>query len=87
MSTTTTSGVGSDADEELETEIRPGRRSRRSARSSGRRARKRQARRDKPRKPPRERRRRWPWFVALAVVLALIGGAVYAVFFSPVLGV
>jgi len=38
---------------------------------------------------PRGRRapRRWPWIVALALVGVLISGAVYAVFFSSVLGV
>ncbi len=30
--------------------------------------------------------RRWPWIVALSVVVALICGAVYAVFFSALLG-
>lgn len=32
-------------------------------------------------------RRRWPWFVALGAVVVLIAGAVYAVFFSPLLAV
>jgi len=37
----------------------------------------------------RERRppRRWPWILALALVGALLCGAIYAVFFTPVLGV
>ena len=34
---------------------------------------------------PARRRRRWPWIVALIMVLALLGGAVYTVFFSPLL--
>lgn len=33
------------------------------------------------------RRRRWPWVVALVTVLAVVGGAVYGVFFSPMLAV
>lgn len=33
------------------------------------------------------RRRRWPWIVALSTVLVLVAGAVYAVFFSPLLAV
>lgn len=33
------------------------------------------------------RRRRWPWLLAIALVLVLLAGAVYAVFFSPLLGV
>jgi cell division protein FtsQ len=33
------------------------------------------------------RRRRWPWIVALVTVLALLGGCVYAVFFSSLLAV
>ena len=32
-------------------------------------------------------RRRWPWVLALVLVGALLAGAVYAVFFSPLLGV
>ena len=36
---------------------------------------------------PQGRRRRWPWIVALVTVLALVAGAVYAVFFSPLLAV
>ncbi len=41
------------------------------------------------RRPDRQRRdtpRRWPWIVALSLVFVLICGAVYAVFFSPLLG-
>src|SRR6476620_10541544 len=91
MSTATTSGIDPDSDEELAAEQAPKeRRSRKAGRRSARRARKTQARRDKPRKPrkpPRDRPRRWPWFVALGVLLALLGGAVYGVFFSPLLGV
>lgn len=30
--------------------------------------------------------RRWPWMVALALVIILLAGAVYTVFFSPLLG-
>lgn len=36
---------------------------------------------------PERGRRRWPWIVALVTAIVLIGGAVYAVFFSPVLAV
>lgn len=36
---------------------------------------------------PGRGRRRWPWIVALVTVLVLAGGAVYAVFFSPLLAV
>lgn len=36
---------------------------------------------------PGRRRRRWPWIVACVTVLALVAGAVYAVFFSPLLAV
>jgi cell division protein FtsQ len=32
-------------------------------------------------------RRRWPWIVALSTVVVLVAGAVYAVFFSPLLAV
>lgn len=41
-------------------------------------------------RPGRQRReapRRWPWIVTLGLTFALICGAVYAVFFSPLLGV
>lgn len=32
-------------------------------------------------------RRRWPWILALVLVVLLLAGAVYGVFFSPLLGV
>ena len=32
-------------------------------------------------------RRRWPWILALLLVVLLLAGAVYGVFFSPLLGV
>jgi cell division protein FtsQ len=35
----------------------------------------------------RSRRRRWPWILALVLAVALVAGAVYAVFFTPLLGV
>lgn len=41
------------------------------------------------RRPGRQQRdtpRRWPWIVALSLVFVLVCGAVYAVFFSPLLG-
>ena len=47
------------------------------------------ARRRSTRQSPAEpgKRRRWPWLLAIALVLVLLAGAVYAVFFSPLLGV
>lgn len=37
--------------------------------------------------PARAKPRRWPWILALVLVVALLASAVYAVFFSPLLGV
>lgn len=53
---------------------RPGRRARRGAATE-------------PEAFPERGRRRWPWIVALVTVLALVAGAVYVVFFSPLLAV
>ncbi len=36
---------------------------------------------------PVRRRRRWPWVVALTLIVALLSGGVYAVFFSSLLAV
>jgi cell division protein FtsQ len=38
-------------------------------------------------RPPSGHPRRWPWILALTLVGALLCGAVYTVFFSPLLGV
>ena len=48
-----------------------------------------QSRRSQPPAPPATvgPPRRWPWILALALVGVLLAGAVYAVFFSPLLGV
>ena len=40
-----------------------------------------------PARQPRKQPRRWPWILALALTVTVLCGAIYAVFFSPLLGV
>jgi cell division protein FtsQ len=70
--------VGSDRNEQPG-ETRKSRRARRRARRAQGKA--------APDSRPVRRRRRWPWIVVLVTVSALLGGCVYAVFFSPLLAV
>jgi cell division protein FtsQ len=69
--------VSTTTDDEAIADARPTRRGRRSPRGAT----------AEPTAFPGRRRRRWPWVVVLVALFALAAGAVYAVFFSPLLAV